>query len=418
MRNGHSRATSIHTDVSQIVFLLPPAHGHVNPALPVMQELAQRGERVTGFNTEEFRAKIESSGAAFRPYPASDLSASEISRLLENGNLSNVTGLILRATEQMLPGLLEALAPEAPDLIVFDSIALWGKMAAARLGVRAAASISHFVMDEKHMTLRDLLRMLRQVLPNVPGLLRARARLIRQYGPAFPTAQPLFPMRDRLNLVYTVQDLQPATPIIDETFRFVGPSINPQWRPHLRGGDFPFEALGAGPVVYISMGTVHLAPAEFLRACFEAFGGFEGQFILAAGQQADLSALGPVPANFIVRPSVPQLAVLERADAFITHAGINSVHEGLYHGVPLVLIPHQFEQLLNARCVAARGAGLILEEQLLGRPLTAARLRQALETVLRENRYREAARGLQAAVRATGGYRQAADEIQAYLARP
>jgi MGT family glycosyltransferase len=403
--------------MSQIVFLLPPAQGHVNPALPVVQALARRGEQVTVYNTEEFRAKTESSGAVFRAYPPSDLSAAEISRRLEQGNLSNVTGLILRATEQMLPGLLEMLARDAPDLIVFDSIALWGKMAATRLGVRAAASISHFVMDEKHMTPRDLLRMLRQVLPNVPGLLRARGRLIRQYGRAYPTAQPLFPMRAGLNLVFTARDLQPATPIIDETFRFVGPSIDPQMRPQLRGEDFPFEALGAGPVVYISMGTVHTAPVEFLRACFQAFGEVRGQFILAAGQQADLSALGPVPANFIVRPSVPQLAILERADVFITHGGINSVHEGLYHGVPLVLIPHQFEQLLNARCVAARGAGLILEERLLGKPLGAARLRQALEAVRAEPRYREAARALQQAVRATGGYRLAADEIQAYLIR-
>jgi MGT family glycosyltransferase len=400
--------------MSKITFFLPPAHGHVNPALPVIRELVQRGEQVTAYNTEEFRAKLDPSGAAFRAYPPSDLSASEISRLLETGNLSNVTGLILRATEHMLPGLLDELARAPSDLIVFDSIALWGKMAAARLGARAAASISHLVMDERHMTPRDMLRMLRQVLPNLPGLLRVRGRLIRQYGRVYPIAQPLFPMRDRLNLVFTARDLQPPTPIIDDTFRFVGPSLDP----HLRAGDFPFDALGAGPVVYISMGTVHAAQADFLQACFQAFGSFPAQFILSAGHQADLRALGPIPANFIVRPSVPQLQVLERAHAFITHGGINSVHEGLYHGVPLVLIPHQFEQLLNARCVAGRGAGLILEERMLGQPLPAARLRLALETVLREESYREAARALQAALRATGGYRQAADELQAYLARP
>jgi MGT family glycosyltransferase len=166
------------------------------------------------------------------------------------------------------------------------------------------------------------------------------------------------------------------------------------------------------------MGTVHTAQAEFLRACFEAFGPSQGQFILSAGSQANLAAAGPVPANFIVRSSVPQLAVLARTDVFISHGGINSVHEGLYQGVPLVLIPHQFEQLLNARCVAARGAGLILEERFLGKPLTAGRLREALAQVRAEPAYRQAAQTLQAALRAAGGYRQAADEIQAYLARP
>jgi UDP:flavonoid glycosyltransferase YjiC (YdhE family) len=95
---------------------------------------------------------------------------------------------------------------------------------------------------------------------------------------------------------------------------------------------------------------------------------------------------------------------------------MNSVHEGLYYGVPLVLIPHQFEQLLNARCVAARGAGHIIEDQISHKPITADALRQALTLVSSEPCYREAAQELQRSLRATGGYRQAADEIQAYVA--
>ena len=49
--------------MSSIVFVTPPAHGHLNPALPVMKELVARGEEVTCFNTEEFRAVIERTGA-------------------------------------------------------------------------------------------------------------------------------------------------------------------------------------------------------------------------------------------------------------------------------------------------------------------------------------------------------------------
>jgi MGT family glycosyltransferase len=135
------------------------------------------------------------------------------------------------------------------------------------------------------------------------------------------------------------------------------------------------------------------------------------------GRQTDLDLVGANPANFIVRASVPQLEILQRASIFITHAGINSVHEGLYYGVPLIMIPHQFEQLLNARCVAAQGAGLILEERLQHKPLRAARLRQTLETVLSTPGYREAAGKLQQSLRATGGYQEAADQIQTYISR-
>jgi MGT family glycosyltransferase len=399
--------------VSKIVYLAPPAYGHVNPGLPVVQELTQRGEQVICYNTQEFRSPIERTGAAFRPYPTSDISSTEISRVLQGGNLANVTALIMHSTGQLVPFVLDELARETPDLIIFDSIALWGKMAATQLRLRAAAFISHLVMDEKHMKTLDLLRMLRQYLPQVPGILRTRRRLIQQYGKTYPLTRPLFPMRDRLNIVFTTRDLQPETPIIDETFRFVGPSINPQ----IRSEDFPFDALRRRPVVYISLGTVHSIQPEFFNTCFKAFADFQAQFIVSVGRHINMDALGSIPANFIVRPSVPQLEVLQHTDVFITHGGINSVHEGLYYGVPLILIPHQFEQLLNARCVATHGAGMIIEARLQGKPATAAMLRQTLNVILTESSYGEAAKKLQQSLRATGGYQEAADHVQAYISR-
>jgi MGT family glycosyltransferase len=401
--------------VSTIVYLTPPAHGHVNPTLPVIQELVRRGEQVVCWNTDDFRPQIERTGAAFRAYPDSVVTAEGIARALDRGNLAGVTDLILRGTEQLLPVLVHQLAQQRPDLIVFDSIALWGRMAATTLRVRAAASISHLVMDERHMSWHDTLRMLRQVLPVLPGILRARARLVRRFGSAFPPGRPLFPMRGELNLVFTTRELQPETPILDGTFRFVGPSIDPTTR---AAEPLVLDGAGQKPLVFVSLGTVHPMPPEFFRTCVEAFGGVDAQFLVSVGRQADLDALSPVPANFMLRRSVPQLDVLARSSAFVTHAGINGVHEGLYFGVPLVLVPQHFEQLLNTRRVAARGAGVAIDARVRRRPVTAAGLREALTAVLSDPRYREAARTLQQSMQAGGGYVEAANEIQAYAARP
>jgi MGT family glycosyltransferase len=377
-----------------------------------MRELVRRGVQVAGYNTEEFRAQIERAGATFHAYPVTDLTAGGISRALEDGNLANVTRLILRATEQLVPFMLDELERERPHLVLFDSTALWGKIATARLGLRGAASISHLVMDERHLKPRELLRMLRMHLPGVPAMLAARRRLVRRYGSAYPPSRPLFPLRDGLNLVFTTRQLQPDAPILDQTFHFVGPSIDPE----TRGGTFPFDDLRPGPLVYISMGTVHVAP-ELLRACFEAFADVAAQFVVASGL-TPREDLGAIPANFLIRGSVPQLEVLQRADAFVTHAGINSVHESLYYGVPLVLVPHQFEQLLNARRVATLGAGIVLDARLRRRPVAASELRPALEAVLSGSGYRAAARELGQSLRDAGGYREAADLIQEYLSVP
>jgi MGT family glycosyltransferase len=321
---------------------------------------------------------------------------------------------MLHAAETLAPFMLDELGREPCDLVVFDSLAVWGKIAARSLHRKAAATISHFVFDLRSMGLRpgEYLTMMGQFFSQAPRLLRARRRLMQRFGAAYPSEQPLFPMRDRLNIVFTTRDLQPNSSVIDDTFRFVGPSINPQ----VRKSDFPFESLQDKTIVYLSLGTVHTDTA-FYRACFEAFAGHPAQFILSVGSQTKTEELGRIPGNFAVRPFVPQLELLQRAQVFITHGGINSVHEGLYYGVPLILIPHQFEQLLNARRVAARGAGLVMEDRLQGKPITAARLREALQTVLAESRYRAAARDIQQSLRVTGGYVEAADQIQVYLLR-
>ncbi len=398
--------------MSKICFLAPPAQGHFNPVLPVMQELVRRGEQVICYNNEEFRTQIEKTGVEFRAYPPTILTANAISEALADGNLSKPHLLMMQATESLTPFTQNALAREQCDLVIFDSLAIWGKIASTSLNLKAAATISHFVFDLSSMNLRwrEYLTMLGQFFSQVPTLLRQRRRLMKRFGNAYPSEQPLFPMRDHLNIVFTARELQPDAAIIDDSFHFVGPSINPQ----VRREDFPFDALRQKPVIYLSLGTVHTNPA-FYRTCFQAFADHPAQFVLSVGKDTNIVELGAIPSNFIVRTFVPQLEILQRVDVFITHGGINSVHEGLYYGVPLILIPHQFEQLLNARCVSAQDAGLILSDQIQHKHVTAEMLRQALQEVLATPRYAENAKRIQTILRKTGGFQQAADAIQAYL---
>jgi UDP:flavonoid glycosyltransferase YjiC (YdhE family) len=107
---------------------------------------------------------------------------------------------------------------------------------------------------------------------------------------------------------------------------------------------------------------------------------------------------------------VDQLAVLRRADLFVTHAGFNSVQEGLAAGVPLLLCPQIFEQALNADAVVRQGAGLRV------RTTTADSIRSAAATLLDDGAYRRAAQRLAAELRA-GQRMDDAVELVASLAR-
>jgi UDP:flavonoid glycosyltransferase YjiC (YdhE family) len=52
--------------MSKVLFFCIPAHGHVNPTLPLVEKLVENGEQVVYYCADEFRAKIEQTGAEFR----------------------------------------------------------------------------------------------------------------------------------------------------------------------------------------------------------------------------------------------------------------------------------------------------------------------------------------------------------------
>ena len=65
--------------------------------------------------------------------------------------------------------------------------------------------------------------------------------------------------------------------------------------------------------------------------------------------------------------------------------------------------------------MTARNAGLLIDEQVQHKPVTAERLRQALQYVLTNPAYAAGAKKIQQLLHETGGFRQAADALQAYV---
>lgn len=399
--------------MAKIIFMNVPGHGHVNPTLPVVQELIHREHQVIYYNTPEFSDKIAHTGAEFRPYPEPNPTASQISSGAEN--IVNFSLLVLAETQRLLPAVLAEVERERPHLIVFDSLCLWGQHVANRLGVPGIASITHLILEDvAGFTWRDRLHVLRHALPHLPRLLKLRRQLVRDYGETIFPARDIFPALGERNLLFTSPQLQPETPFIDDSFRFVGPALDPNSRPAI---EFPFDLLGSGPLVYVSLGTIHQGRIDFYRATVDALADIPARFVLSLGKQTNPAGLGLIPNNFIVRSEVPQLALLPEVDLFVTHGGINSVQESLYFGVPLVVAPQQFEQMFNGRQVEAHGAGIMVNHRPPYSRVNGDELRAAVQTVLAGETYTLAARRLGHSLQQAGGYRRAADEIEQLLAQ-
>ncbi len=64
---------------------------------------------------------------------------------------------------------------------------------------------------------------------------------------------------------------------------------------------------------------------------------------MAIGDQQP-GVLGPIPDDWLVRASLPQVALLRHANLLVTHGGNNSVTEALTHGVPMLVLPFSTDQ--------------------------------------------------------------------------
>jgi MGT family glycosyltransferase len=395
--------------LARIAVLSVPAYGHLNPVLPIARELVRRGHDVTVFNEASFGPLITATGARFAAYPPV-IHLDDFARTLRDGDMIAWIEMIFRATGPLLAATHATLGAAPPDIIVHDGVAVWGEMLAARLRCPSVSLSTTFTSDAMPRSAAETLRDTARIVPRLGGFAAGFTAIARHGLLQFPHTLPLVPRRGTLTLMLTSRAFHPPSRWRDHPgLRFVGCAIAPETRQ---------ETLDLGwrdgrPLLYISLGTLHHGNAGFFESCIEAFADFPGQVLVSVGRGTDLSRYAGAPGHFVFAEAVPQLAVLAQTSVFLTHGGLNSVHEALWHGVPMVAVPQQIEQLNNARAMRAHGAGLVLEGGLGGRPIAAAPLREAVATVMAaRDDFAAAAARIGATLREGGGFVAAADAIE------
>jgi MGT family glycosyltransferase len=401
--------------LARIAFLSVPAYGHLNPVLPIVAELVRRGHEVVVFDEPPFETAVRPTGASFVPYPPV-MSMDDMAAVLMRGDLMETFELFIRSTPALYDFCFRTLRKNRPDVVVIDGIALWGEMAGRRLGIPTVVTSPFFAYEIGRNAgqaefARNLRNFLRQLGPFVLHWVRVGLR-----GPwLLPLHWPLMPVRGNLTLMLTSRELHPPSPIFGHRgWAFVGATVDPRTRTET----FDFSRLDGRPVIYVSLGTLIFGKSDFYERCMEALADAPAQVLLSAGRSSDLGRFAGAPGNFIVEQSFPQLDVLQRTDIFVTPAGLNSVHEALWYGVPTVMVPQHFEQLHNAEAVARRGAGVLLDAEAHGGQVTPEELRRAVETVAADlPGYRARAKALGESLRRPGGYAEAASRIEGMIRR-
>ena len=375
----------------KIAWFCIPAHGHTNPTLGLVKALTEAGHQIWYFSFEEFRAKIENAGAAFVGCDGYDF------EMEDKGNADRVGKDKVYATELLVSSTLaldemtsRVIGEIKPDIVVSDSVAFWGKLAAMKHGIPYVSSTTTFAFNKysaKYMqeSAWDIVKML-MAMPKI----NKQIKRLREKG--YPVKGILDIVQndnDTNTIVYTSKYFQPCSETFSDRYHFIGPSIRPVTRPIEKTAD---------KLIYISMGTVN-QNREFYRNCIRALGQTDWQVVISMGTNQE--HYDNIPDNIRIYESVDQMAVLQVADAFITHCGMNSASEGLYFQVPLVLFPQTAEQDAVAKRVEELGAGVrlksISEEDVLG----------ALRQILEDPGYKANASKISESFRSCGGAQEA-----------
>ena len=375
----------------KIAWFCIPAHGHTNPTLGLVKELTSAGHQVFYFSFEMFREKIEQAGAEYISCDAYDFDMEDRENADRVGkDKVFATELLVSSTLALDEMATMKIGEIKPDVIVSDSVAFWGKLAAMKHRVPYVSSTTTFAFNRysaKYMkeTPWDIAKML-LAMPRI----NKQIKRLQEHGYPVRSLLEIVQNDNETNtIVYTSKYFQPCAETFSDRYHFIGPSIRPITEPVKKTAE---------KTVFISMGTVN-QNAEFYRNCIRAMAQTDWQVIISMGTNPE--HFDKLPDHIEIHESVDQMAVLSIADAFITHCGMNSTSEGLYFRVPLVLFPQTSEQGAVARRTEELGAGIrlksISEEDIL----------HAVQTVLSDPSYKENAVKVSDSFRSCGGAAEA-----------
>lgn len=386
--------------MSKIVFFCIPAHGHTNPTLGVVRELICRGHEVFYYSYNMMREKIESTGSTFISCDEYDqeqrLDAKDGARI--GKDLAFSTQILVDTILALDDAVCEHMKGLKPDCIVADSMAVWGKIVALKLGIPFVSSTTTFAFNQH--SARIMKQSLGQMFGMIFSMSKINKNIKRLQDKGYPVKSVLDIIQNDNNtdtIVYTSPEFQPCSETFSEKYVFVGPSIRPVENMIEKKSD---------KLIYISMGTVINDSVEFYKKCIEAFANTKYQVIMSVGNLINIEDLGAIPDNITISRFVDQIAVLSQADVFLTHCGMNSVNESLYYKVPLVMFPQTSEQDGVATRVEQLGAGIRLKN------INVKSIRTTIENVLNTKSYYEQASKISQGFRKCTGAKGAADKIE------
>ncbi|PGK33964.1 UDP-glucosyltransferase [Bacillus anthracis] len=381
-----------------------PAEGHVNPTLSLVKAFIERGDHVHYITTEHFKGRIEDLGATVYTHP--DL-LKEISIDSETPDgLSSFFRVHVQTSLYILQITKQLCENINFDFVIYDIFGA-GELVKEYLQILGIVSSPIFLIPTEF--LETLPFHPNAEMPFRPDEISEQLlyQIEHEFGVKPKNNLQFMHNKGEITLVYTSRYFQPNSDSFGENNIFIGPSISKR----KTNVEFPLESLKDKKVIYISMGTLLEGLEPFFNTCIDAFSDFDGLVVMAIGDRNDRSKIKKAPDNFIIASYVPQSEILSEADVFITHGGMNSVHDAIHFNVPFVIIPHDKDQPM----IAQRLTELEAANRLLKEHVNVQTLREAVTDVLSNEKYKHGIRKLNDSFLECGGSKEAITVITSLL---
>lgn len=419
----------------------PAFYSHVSAMEALSVALLERGHRVTFLHRPDAGAFLKERRIAFHAlggdiYPAGSLPAS----LKLAANPGSIMGLhrvirdMARTTAMLCDELPGALRQLGIDCVLADQMEAAGGMVAEALGlpfvsVACALPVNRepgmplpvmpFAAGQDERSLR-----LCKGSTRVYDWLMTPHRLAIAAGARQLGLSPRDGLHDCLSpllqLSQTVAGFDFARLQLPPQFHHLGP-LRVQSGPGPGTGPDTSSApdlaqVSDRPFIFASLGTLQGQRFALFRRIARACRQLDAQLLIAhcGGLDArQCDALMAAGATWVCA-FADQQAVLARADAVVSHAGLNTAMDAIVAGTPILAVPIAFDQPGVAARICHAGVGL----QASGRWAGAGRLAAQLRRLLDEPGFVRRGAGLAASIREAGGAARGADLIEAALRPP
>jgi UDP:flavonoid glycosyltransferase YjiC (YdhE family) len=330
-----------------------PEEGHLRRMLPIIRGLRQRGIDPHVYTDTRFQQLVIGAGGQFvdifARYPLA--AADDESRPLPCRYVSFAGHFGV--------DIIGKVRETAPSLVVADTFAVIGRVVADALGVPVVNICSgHNVAPDHFLTaLADDPRV---AIATTCHRAVERLRSVHGLVDASPFSYVTGISR-HLNIYCEPPDwLMPMERQVFEPVAFFGslPSIE-QIELRRCTQDLPYFPADTTRKIYVSFGTVIWR--YYAEQAINALGAIADAVATMPDTEAVISLGGNSRpgdekrllerANVRVESRVDQWAILGETDIFVTHHGLNSTHEAIFHQVPMLSYPFFWDQpALAARC--------------------------------------------------------------------